>query len=85
MGGVWEVKKVATEGDANPIINNNEAGVENGKQKPSENNPEIDKQTHKQTLTVEEIDELLLDESLTDEEIAYLQLQKETILSKGVE
>ena len=93
LGGVWEVKKVATEGDANPIINNNEAGVENGKQNPttegtgtgdrnpSENNPEIENQT----LTIAEIDELLLDESLTDEEIAYLQLQKEAILSKGVE
>ena len=87
LGGVWEVKKVATEGDATPIINNNEAGVDNGKQnpsesgdrKPSESNPEADKQT----LTITEIDELLLDESLTDDEIAYLQLQKETLLSKG--
>ena len=99
LGGVWEVKKVDTEGDANPIINNIEAGVENDKQNPSEaetpsesedrksseSNPETDKPTDKQTLTVAEIDELLLDESLTDEEIAYLQLQKETILSKGVE
>ena len=91
LGGVWEVKKVATEGDANPIINNNEAGVDNGKQKPTttegagtgakENPSEADKQT----LTITEIDELLLDKSLTDEEIAYLQSQKETLLSKGVE
>lgn len=103
LGGVWEVKKVATEGDANPIINKHEAGAGNDKQKPtttkgagagakespdesgggnpSESNPETDKQT----LTLTEIDELLLDESLTDEEIAYLQLQKETLLSKGVE
>lgn len=87
LGGVWEVKKVDTEGDATPIINNHEAGLNNGKQKPTDTegtgagakeNP-----TDKQTLTISEIEELLLDESLTDDEIAYLQLQKETLLSKG--
>ena len=84
LGGVWEVKKVATEGDANPIINNNEAGT-GAKENPSESGDRKPSESDKQTLTLAEVDELLLDESLTDEEIAYLKLQKETLLSKGAE
>ena len=85
LGGVWEVKKVATQGDANPIINNHEAGAGNDKQKPTtaegagagaKTNPD------KQTLTLDEITELLKDETLKQDEINYLNEQKQILLNK---
>ena len=100
LGGVWEVKKVATEGDANPIINNHEAGAGNDKQttiatkgagEGVKTNPDkiggadVSKgniETDKQTLTLDEITELLKDETLKQDEINYLNEQKKILLNK---
>lgn len=88
LGSVWDVKNAELSKDATPITNPNEAGEENANPEqgagkdPKETidivGGEIDPESSEETktLTVAEIEELLLDTTLSEDEVKYLNDEK---------